>query len=232
MNWFYLFLIILLLSGCSFSSHSNTQTEQLKKNKEKQVQNLKSTYTHPSTSRAQTTENANETKQNPLKAANYAPLPSTLKTFQGDGNEYASFTEKSYSMQGEFLPAIRDNGGTRSLIVYHITKEEIDLVYEQQEFYEETIPNIHTLVFNHSSVVLLKDPIAIGSKQGSFTVNDIIPIIETETGTYKQVIKLESLEQDGSKTYHYWAKGIGIIKMDYVNGDQSNSVSSTLNKIN
>ena len=60
MNGFYLFLITLLLSGCSFSTYSNPETEQLKRHMEKQVQNLKSAYTHLSTSRAQTTENANE----------------------------------------------------------------------------------------------------------------------------------------------------------------------------
>lgn len=190
------------------------------------------------------------TSQNPEKPSDNNPIPSPIETDVGDdeentisaslldyfpdkpivkgylgtGNEYAQYTETFYQKEGEYIPSIIDNGGTRVLRIYKVTEDEISIVYEQSEFYNETIPSISALEPAFQSKPILTSPLELGGMNGEWKIVDINHTLKVPYKEFNHVLVIEKTNTDGSVNRQYWVKQLGKIKDEFIieeeNGDR------------
>jgi hypothetical protein len=159
-----------------------------------------------------------------ISLLHYFPNKPIEKQFQGIGNEFAEYTETFYEKQGNYYPAIVDNGGTRVLRVYKSTDKEISLVYEQPEFYEETIPSITTLESEFQDKVLLSLPLKVGNTMGEWKLVSNTETVTVPFGTFSDVIVLEKINEDSSINRQYWVKEYGKVKDEFSQRDKSGNL--------
>ncbi|MHC0035470.1 hypothetical protein [Pseudoneobacillus sp. C159] len=158
----------------------------------------------------------------------YFPTSQLEKSFLGKGNEFAQYTETFYENTDNYYPSIVNNGGTRILRVYKVTEDEITIVYEQPEYYEETIPSISSLEPNFISKPLLATPIKFSKKVGDWKVISLSETVTVPYGEYANVILLEMLNEDGSINRQYWAPKLGKIKDEFIqNGEDGTTYEVT-----
>jgi hypothetical protein len=154
----------------------------------------------------------------------YFPNKPIEKQFKGIGNEFAQYTETFYEKDGDYYPAIVDNGGTRVLRIYRVTDKEITLVYEQPEFYEESIPSIASLKSAFQNKPLLTLPLEIGRTIGDWKIVSLSDTVIVPFGTFSDVIVLEKTNEDGSINRQYWVKEYGKVKDEYSQKDENGNL--------
>lgn len=154
----------------------------------------------------------------------YFPNKPIEKKFKGIGNEFAQYTETFYEQDGDYYPAIVDNGGTRVLRIYRVTDKEITLVHEQPEFYEETIPSIASLKSAFQNKPLLTLPLEIGRTIGDWKIVSLSETVFVPFGTFSDVIVLEKTNEDGSINRQYWVKDYGKVKDEYSQKDENGNL--------
>ena len=155
-------------------------------------------------------------------------------TFLGEGNEYASFTLRTVYLEGEHIAVYEDNGGTVMLKVYRLSKEKIDLVLEQGEFYEDYSATAEELEALGPIRTYLTFPLEIGTVIGERTVIETDAIVETPFENFEQVTVLESGGEEGSIVKTYFAEGYGEVKREFRMQEEEQEefvVTSVLEKI-
>jgi hypothetical protein len=160
-------------------------------------------------------------EQTPISLLDYFPSPPLEKSFLGNGNEFAQYTETFYENSGEFYPSIVNNGGTRMLRVYKVTEDEISIVYEQAEYYEETIPEISTIEPDFSSKPLVQSPVEIDKTAGDWKIISLTEQVTVPYGEYTDVIVIEKQNEDKSVNRQYWAPKVGKIKDEFYLEDEN-----------
>jgi hypothetical protein len=197
-KWLLLLLTSLLLVGCVEINVNNSKNEQKppQPNVEEQTVSL----------------------------LDYFPNELIEKQFQGIGNEFAQYTETIYEKDGDYYPAIVDNGGTRILRIYRVTDKEISLVHEQPEFYEDTIPSIASLESAFQDKPLLTLPLEIGRMMGDWKLVSLSETVTVPFGTFSDVIVLEKTNEDGSINRQYWVEEYGKVKDEYSQKDENGNV--------
>ncbi|WP_442593615.1 hypothetical protein [Neobacillus sp. D3-1R] len=207
-KYFFLFLSCLLLSGCV------TKTEQPPKD----------SHTNP----PPVVENQK------ISLLDYFPKTPIDKFFIGIGNEFAQYTEKFYPNEGPYYPAVMDNGGNRFFRIYKVTDQEIALVYEQPDFYEDDIPTPSSFEGRFIIQPLLRFPLNVGEKVGQWKITSLTEKLTLPIGEFSNVLVIQKVNEDGSIVRQYWAKEYGKIKDEFLfkdtNGDLY-EVSSELQNI-
>ncbi|MFE8702372.1 hypothetical protein ACFYKX_17380 [Cytobacillus sp. FJAT-54145] len=164
----------------------------------------------------------------------YFPKEKQKKFFKGIGNEFAEESEWFYEQEGNYLPSVLENGGTRILKVYKLTSEGLYLVYEEPEFYRDEIPSMETLQSAFKEKPLLLSSLKEGSFIGSWKVIKTNEELTVPLGEMDHVMVLEHSNGDGSISRQYWAPTFGLVKkefyMEHEDGNET-MVTSELERV-
>ncbi len=141
--------------------------------------------------------------------------------FAGEGNEFAAFEQKVLFREGDRVQLQVASGGTVMGIIYEFTDGKLEVVYSQEEFYEEE--NILDRE-NQMSQVILQEPIVVGNTWSSagrnYKIEDVDATVETPAGEFTGCVVISSTgDEDNVKNYVYYKPGLGLIKQEYVGPD-------------
>lgn len=156
--------------------------------------------------------------------------PGSNWSYQGEGNEYASFTREVLFAAGDQSQFKEANGGTVSTSIYITSADSIKRVFFSGETYNPQNLLSPGFTSNDSSVIL-KNPLTTGASwtSGNDTKKIVDSQVEVKTpaGTFSNCIKLEIKSQGSSSTvYEYYGKGVGLVKREFIDG--SATITSTL----
>lgn len=154
----------------------------------------------------------------------------SLWYYEGQGNEYATFSREVLYQEGTRAQFKEDNGGTVTATVYETSGDAITRIFFKGEEYEGT-----NFLGEESteSLVILKTPLEVGTRwdteYGSREIVEINATTDTPAGSFDSCILVEIKEgQDDSMLYEYFAPGVGMIKREFVLGDDK--VTSSLSR--
>ncbi|MGE5390449.1 MAG: hypothetical protein ACM3PE_05225 [Deltaproteobacteria bacterium] len=206
-RWFVLFsiLLLLLIGGCT-----NTKTN-----------NNANKGTTPKVKPA-ATKSAVPGDYFPLKAG-------STWTYQGAGNEYASFERQVEYVKNDFAQVREANGGTVSASVYQTTDRAVTRVYTRGESYNNK--NILNGGFtSNDKTVIIQGPM----KNGNSWQNDdnikrrIVSLkaaMDTPSGSFTNCLHIR-MDGPDYVIHEYYGKGVGLVKREFVSNGET--VSSTL----
>lgn len=160
--------------------------------------------------------------------AAYLPLSvGNFWSYEGLGNEYATYTEKITFQKDNKYQVIVDNGGTVTVNRYEVTDSSIINTLRQSEFYEEK--NIlDNPVNNHT--VLLQMPLNLGntwvSEGNTYEIVDTMATVDVPAGTFENclAVKITYAESDNI-SYYYYGIDVGMVKAEYVMPGNENIIS-------
>ena len=169
-------------------------------------------------------------KPTELFIENYFPFTENTKyVYEGEGNEYASFTVFTDYITDNRIQTRTNNGGTELVKVIENNNNQLKLLLSRGETY---FREDFTKISSTAGDILLKEPLTAGNSwitgddvKRSITNVDIDVTIPL--GTYK-AIEVTSEGKD-YKTIDYYAKDIGLIKT--IETSKGYEVSSTLSRI-
>lgn len=161
--------------------------------------------------------------------SDYFPMPEdTRYVYEGEGNEYASYTvEIDFAADGRVQQRV-DNGGTVSARVFAVDGGKLVQTFSSGEvYYRENL-----LDRAGQQEVLLSEPIAEGTSwklaDGSTrTITGVSVPVSTPAGDYEAVEV--TTQGAGEPTVSYYARDVGLVKTVYGSGETQ--VSSTLSSI-
>ncbi|WP_445480721.1 hypothetical protein ACULLL_11510 [Lysinibacillus irui] len=163
----------------------------------------------------------------------YFPPDGSTAYFQGEGNEFASYTLQTTYLDPQHIAQIEDNGGVTLLKIYRISDSSIDLVYREPVDSKPSLPSAAEAATYPVLETILQKPLKVGSSFQGWTIQSMTATVHTGTTVYQNVIQL-SRTDDKVKTTKYFALGIGLIRSeDTMETDQEEPfvVTSTLQKI-
>lgn len=170
-----------------------------------------------------------------IKIEDYFPQENKTYTYRGEGNEYSAYTEVFFKRTDSYLPSIVENGGTRILRIYQLTKKGIYLVYEQPEFYDEQIPSFEEMKKQFNPVPLLEKPIKANKTFDDWEIINTNENLSLPTGELRNVIIVEQRDQKNNTIVRkYWAPKTGLVKQEFKTTEENNDefiVKSELEKI-
>lgn len=165
-----------------------------------------------------------------LSVSDFYPFNENKKyTYEGEGNEYASYTVYTDYTTSNRVQFRSNNGGTETVKVIEIKDGEIKEILSKSEcYYRENF----TTTKNTDGDVLLKEPLVIGTgwtlSDGSKRyISNTSAVVTTPLGTYYAIEV--TTERANSKTYDYYAKDVGLVKTIYKTDETE--ISSTLSNI-
>ncbi|MFA6941102.1 MAG: GerMN domain-containing protein [Clostridiaceae bacterium] len=201
-----LIIVFIFISGCS--GKTNTEKTNVKQNP----------------------NNTNNVETKTVKIESFYPFLSNVKySFQGEGNEYASYTQYVDYMQGNKIQLRTNNGGTETVNILEIKNGQLTLVYSVNEcYYRENFINKAA----NKNEVLLKEPLKKGtawtlSDGAKRTITNMEAEIAAVSLTYK-CIEVTTEYKDSTRK-DYYAENIGLVKT--VSESKDYKVSSTLMKM-
>ncbi|MEK4229565.1 hypothetical protein [Solibacillus sp. FSL H8-0538] len=131
----------------------------------------------------------------------------SIAYFEGIGNEFASYTEKTSWLSNEYVRIEYDNGAVLVVQYFRVTDKGIFQLTESVEETEYSIAELDTL---QPISTLLEAPLQQGAQFGNWTIVSTNEVKETPYDTFTKVIVLMS-EKDGITEMKYFAPGYGII---------------------
>jgi len=202
-------IMVVILTSCNNANENNNNT--------------------PKTEVDENTDNT-DVEPTELEIGDYFPfIENTKYVYEGEGNEYASYTVFTDYITENRIQTRTNNGGTEMVKVIENSDGQLKVLMSRGEtYFREDFTN----TTNNDRDILLKEPLTAGNSWT--TVDDVkksITNVDIEVtiplGTYK-AIEVTSEGKD-YKTIDYYAKDIGLIKT--VNTGEGYEVSSTLSKI-
>jgi len=167
------------------------------------------------------------------KAADYLPLTKGSNwDYEGEGNEYASFTRQVLFTKGNLAQTSDDNGGTVITRIIETTDNGLKILYFQPEDYQPS-NLLETSFTANSQNLIIKNPIQIGTSwtdpDGKKEISALDSVVDTPLGKFDGCLKIKiSTEKDTSIVYQYFKKGVGMVKQEFFSGDTT--ITSTLKK--
>lgn len=165
--------------------------------------------------------------------ADYFPPDGSTAYFQGEGNEFASYTLQTSYIDKTSIAQIENNGGVILLKVYRITNSAIELVYMEAVDEAPTLPTAQEITTFPVIETILQQPLQVGRRFEGWVILSTTASITTSFTTFRDVIEL-SKTNDNMTTTKYFAKGVGLIhtkdEME-TNSGEVFMVTSTLQKI-
>ncbi|UWG96505.1 GerMN domain-containing protein [Dehalobacter sp. DCM] len=175
----------------------------------------------------QTGQTGSSNNEDQVKPGDYFPLnQGSSWQYLGDGNEYASFSREVLYVQGNKSQIKEDNGGTVSTSVYQITDTAVTQIYFAGEDY--IAGNILNQPGNRN-ITVIKAPIQAGTEwtAGNATreIVDVKATVNTPAGNFDNCVQVKITENQ-STSYEYYKKGIGLVKREFISGNDK--ISSIL----
>lgn len=175
-------------------------------------------------------ENSETTDPQTLQIQDYFPVKqNTLYTYDGVGNEYASYTVVvDYTSQNKVQQRI-DNGGTVTARVLELKDGTVSIVFSAGEiYYRENFLDVS----GNKEEIQLMEPLKNGTTwtlpdSSKRTITNISSDVETPSGSYT-AIEVTTDYKD-SKTVDYYAKDVGLVKSVFTS--EGMEISSSLSKV-
>lgn len=166
----------------------------------------------------------------PLMA--YFMKDGTVAHFEGEGNEYATYTARTQYLDTNYIAVYENNGGTEMLRIYRVEEDQILLIWEESERYEDLQPSDLELESLEPMRVYLRAPLEQGAEFDGWVVSDTSETLKTPVKNFENVLIIEQKTDDGLNR-RYFVEGYGEIKREFIMNDNGNetSVTSTLSKI-
>ena len=148
----------------------------------------------------------------------FKPADSTAY-FIGDGNEYASYTEKTKWLSEDYIATIIDNGGAVIMKVYRIEDDQIVLIADElvETVPEQLVyPTLESLRELPALEIFLAGPLKVGTSfDQRWTIVETDFTLVTPYQTFKNVIVLEETGE-GFTNKKYLAENYGVIKTESI----------------
>ncbi|MGI6651654.1 MAG: hypothetical protein ACOX4Y_07895 [Limnochordia bacterium] len=172
--------------------------------------------------------------------AYFPSLPGMTYFFAGEGMEYAAFTRKVTFADSGFIQ-IEDLSGTNLAQVFECCRDEVRVIWSEEEFYESQ--SLLDAAYREErgsgtarNLIPLQAPLIPGHTwHDEGFRREILAVDETVTvpmGTFFEVVTVKSRSQavEDFVTYEYYAKNIGLIKRVslYVQDGETYAVASNL----
>lgn len=140
--------------------------------------------------------------------------------YEGEGNEYASYTARVEFSENNRFQVTEDNGGTVMANIYEVKEDSIVHVYQMGESYDHK-----NLLKEKSNIeeVLIKKPIKAGNKwiseENTYEIMDTKATITVPFGTYNDCLLIKRTYKDGSEQYLHYKDGVGLVQSEFRSGD-------------
>lgn len=171
-------------------------------------------------------------KPNPDTAelpAEYFPLTAdSYWKYEGEGNEFASFTRQVLFTKDNLAQTTEDNAGTVMTRIYEVKDNAVTNVYLNGEDYDPQNLLEGGFAPNENNI-MLQAPLEVDTAWDSNGVNKSIvavdAVVDTPAGKFDNCIKVE-ISSSNDTMYQYFKKGVGMVKQEFISGDFT--VASTL----
>lgn len=172
-------------------------------------------------------------KSHRLQAYDFFMKDGTTAHFEGKGNEYADLTVRTKYLKDNHVALYEDNGGTVVLRVYRLSKNRIELVKWEAEFYKEYNPTSKQLRALKPISVYMKFPIKKGDIIDGRKIVSTNATVTTPYKKFKKAFVFESKSKDGAINRTYFVKGFGEVKREFIlkQGKDTFKVTSSLKSI-
>ncbi len=153
--------------------------------------------------------------------SDYFPVLENVRlTYEGVGNEYASYVSDTEFAQGNKVQRRIDNGGTVSSRVFKWENGRLTRVLSVPEAYVR-MNYLSAPEAEADAEILLQEPLAAGTAwdvpAGRRTITGTDVSVSTPSGSYR-ALEVTTQGTD-SKTIDYYAKGAGLVKSVFQSGD-------------
>lgn len=165
-----------------------------------------------------------------LSIEDYYPISENTKySYEGQGNEYATYTVFVDYIIDNRIQTRTNNGGTETINVIEINDDQVNLLYSRGETYFRQ--NFLNKDYSGGKV-LLKAPLKEGTswaydEKSTATITNLSKDLVTPIGNY-QALEV-TIEGENSKTVNYYAKDVGLVKT--ISSGEGYEVSSTLSAV-
>lgn len=167
----------------------------------------------------------------------FPPLEDTYLEYEGEGNEYASFTRYPQFTHDTTLQMVESTGGTDVVRIYDYSDDQVEEIFSRPEtYFREDFAETGLVSGTDNLMILLQQPIELNhsweSPNGALSeITGLNVPIETSQGV------IEALEvtstQEGFTTLSYYAEGIGLIqRISKQEENQEADITSTLQSFN
>lgn len=165
-----------------------------------------------------------------LNIEDYFPLTENTKyTYEGEGNEFASYTVYIDYLNNNRIQTRTNNGGSEIVRVLELSDNQLtELFFRGETYFRENFADDEY----SSGKVLLKEPLQEGSswqsgENSTSTITSINKEVVTPEGNL-QAIEVTTESTQGT-TVEYYAKDKGLVKV--INRGEGYEVTSTLSSI-
>lgn len=165
-----------------------------------------------------------------LNIKDYFPLTENTKyTYEGEGNEFASYTVYIDYLKDNRIQTRTNNGGSELVRVLELNDNQLtDLFFRGETYFRENFTDDEY----SSGKVLLKEPLEEGNSWSSgedstSTITSINKEVVTPEGNV-EAIEVTTESQQGT-TIEYYAKDKGLVKV--INKGEGYEITSTLSSI-
>lgn len=168
----------------------------------------------------------NNNDSNTLKIEDYIKFTENTKySFEGEGNEFATYTVYVDYINGNRIQTRTNTGGTESVRVLEISNGQLtELMYRGETYFRENFTD-HEYT---SEKILLKEPLKQGNSwsngDSKSTISSISKEVVTPQGNLEAIEV--TTENDQGTTIEYYALNKGLIKTIHKGNDYE--VTSTL----
>lgn len=144
-------------------------------------------------------------------------LNNVFYSYEGIGNEYASFTWTPQFNQENYYQVAKNNGGTEIVEIYEYHPDEIVQVFRRPEtYFRDNFYSINDLDYYGEyqvNEVVLKKPIAVGTTwstdEADYEITAVDAPIEVPAGNYETIEV--TIQFDQSVIKRYYAKEVGLV---------------------
>lgn len=203
-------MLLLFMVGCTTN---NPPAQQPTPTPEPSPAPVEPQPTTPEPAEPPKTNGADIKKLIPLKVGN-------IWQYEGEGNEYASYTQEVLFQKDNRFQLSTDTGGTVLANIFEVKEDRIDNIYQSGEEYDHK--NLLDQKSN-ISITLIKAPIEKGSKwvseENSYEIIDTEAKATVPFGTFEDCILVKLTFKDGSETYLHYKEGIGLLQAEFRSGD-------------
>lgn len=200
-------ILVLFLTGCTQTDYLSTNTEQENMNTD-----VASEYSHA------------------FEEATVMQLfmheDQSILTFEGSGNEYASFQVKTNWLSNHLVRQVVDNGGMIMSRYYRIGEHGITLIKEVPD--EQTPLTAEQLKGLPSISTLLGSPLEVGQKFDNWTIEKMNMPYVTPYKAFEHVMVTVKKEENQTMR-NFFVAGIGLVatEFEFLNEDGTTELISS-----
>lgn len=213
-----LFPLFLLLASCM-------QTESLSENNKPAESPINQQEAFTST---EVEQDYGKAFENAAELQLFLYEDSSTVSFEGEGNEYASYTIKTDWLSDHYVRYEQDNGGVVLAKYYRIDSDGIYLVDQvADEAMVKTVTELENLPVLSTELMA---PITIGTTFDGWTITATEASYTTPYDAFNKVIVLEK-QTDTILERQYYVAGVGPVAYEFEMTDENGEVSMITSKL-